>query len=59
MIRLAAVLLLALLTGCLFPTYVDPCPTPISEHPEAWVESPMTDAAGNVVMIAYVCVAAQ
>lgn len=59
--RIARVVFLLLLPlgGCkvLFPTDVDPCPLPPEQHPEAWKVTPMTDAAGNVIMYSYVCIA--
>lgn len=42
---------LVLLSGCLFPTAVDPCPTPPEQHPEAW--QPITTREG--IVLGYAC----
>lgn len=52
----ALLLLVPLVAGCHYATAPDPCPTPVEAHPEAWKQTPIMDAAGNVVMFAYVCV---
>jgi len=46
---------LILLTGCLFPSDVDPCPMPPEQHPEAWQRIDVKTADGWLVGYAYVC----
>lgn len=52
-----ALLLIVALVGCdiLFPTSVDPCPTPPEQHPEAWTAVPVKTPAGDIVAWTYVC----